>query len=94
MEKVKPIPISVCGKLECKSVVVRRCAGAAQERHNLVYPREKWDISEVPDLSPVGESGWGAHGVRKSPAWIYNGDLICVTRLTPDWGMLMFLEDP
>ena len=30
MEKVKSIPISVCGKLDCKSVVVRRCAGAAQ----------------------------------------------------------------
>ena len=30
MEKVKYIPNSVCGKLECKSVVVRRCAGAAQ----------------------------------------------------------------
>ena len=30
MEKVKSIPNSVCGELDCKSVVVRRCAGAAQ----------------------------------------------------------------
>ena len=30
MEKVKSIPISVGGKLDCKSVVVQRCAGAAQ----------------------------------------------------------------
>ena len=30
MEKVKSIMNSVCGKLDCKSVVIRRCAGAAQ----------------------------------------------------------------
>ena len=30
MEKVKSIPISIGGKLDCKSVVVRRCAGVAQ----------------------------------------------------------------
>ena len=30
MEKVKSIPNSACGKLDCKSVVVRRCSGAAQ----------------------------------------------------------------
>ena len=30
MEIVKPIPNSACGKLDCKSVVVRRCAGVAQ----------------------------------------------------------------
>ena len=31
MEKVKSIPNSgACGKLDCKSMVVRRCAGAAQ----------------------------------------------------------------
>ena len=29
MEKVKSITNSDCGKLYCKSVVVRRCAGAA-----------------------------------------------------------------
>ena len=29
MEKVKSIPNSVCGELNCKSVVVRRCTGAA-----------------------------------------------------------------
>ena len=32
MEKVKSIPISVCGQLYCNSVVVLRCAGAAQFR--------------------------------------------------------------
>ena len=30
MEKVKSIPNIVCGELDCKLVVVRRCAGAAQ----------------------------------------------------------------
>ena len=30
MEKVKCIPNSVYGKLDCISVVVQRCAGAAQ----------------------------------------------------------------
>ena len=42
-----------------------------------MYPREKWDISEVPDLTR-GESGWETHGVRKSPAWAYSGDLTVV----------------
>ena len=30
MAKVKSIPNSDCGELDCKSVVVRRCAGVAQ----------------------------------------------------------------
>ena len=41
-------------------------------RRSLVYPREKWDLSEMTDLIR-GESGWEAHGVRKSPAWTYSG---------------------
>ena len=60
VEKVNSIPNSVCGKLYCKSV----WSGDAQERRHLVYPREKWDISEVPDL-PWGESGWETYGVWK-----------------------------
>ena len=52
-------------------------SGGAQERRELVYPKEKWAISGIPDLTR-GELGWGVLGVRKSPAWIYNCDLTCV----------------
>ena len=49
-------------------------SGDAQERRSLVYPREKWDLSEETDLIG-GESGWEAHGVQKSPAWTHSSYL-------------------
>ena len=43
----------------------------------LVYPREKWAISGIPDLI-TGDPSLGVLGVRESPAWIYNCVLTCV----------------
>ena len=52
-------------------------SGGAQERRRVVYPRDNWAISEIPDLTR-GEPGWGVLGGRESPAWIYNCVLTCV----------------
>ena len=45
-------------------------SGDAQERRSLACPSEKWVLAERTHLSR-GQSGWEAHGVRKSPAWSY-----------------------
>ena len=42
---MKCVPNSFYGKLACISV------GGAQERRKLVYPKEKWTISGLPDLT-------------------------------------------
>ena len=72
MENVKCVPNSFYGKH-----VYQWESGGAQERRKLVYPKEKWDISGIPDLTR-GEFGWRVLGVRKSPAWTHNCDLTCV----------------
>ena len=57
--------------------VYRWESGGAQERRGVVYLRDNWAISEIPDLTR-GEPVWGVLGFRERPAWIYNCVLTCV----------------
>ena len=57
--------------------------GDAQERRWVVYPRDRWARSGIPDLTS-GEPGLGVPGVRESPACTYNC-ILWNTRLTRDF---------
>ena len=69
-----------------------------EEWRGVVYPRDKWVISGIPDLTR-GEPGLGVPGVRESPACLHNCILPCVGHycnrgLPPIRGMLMFPGEP